>query len=162
MTQDFTAHIDRQFPFLPKSKLLIACSGGIDSMVLVHLLQLSNASIALAHCNFGLRAEESDQDALFVETYAKNNHLKLHSKRFDLTQHLETTGASTQMAARELRYRWFEELLESEPYDYLLTAHHRDDSIETFFINLTRGSGVRGLSGIPAIPLFIQLKFSKL
>ncbi|WP_300566743.1 tRNA lysidine(34) synthetase TilS [Flavobacterium sp.] len=142
-------HINSKFPFLNGKKLLLATSGGIDSMVLVHLFQQLEYEIALAHCNFQLRGLESFGDQTFVQEYADANSIPIYTTLFDTEAFAKDYKLSTQIAARELRYNWFYELLETEEFDYLLTAHHADDNIETFLINLTRGTGIEGLTGIP-------------
>ncbi|MBT3753408.1 MAG: tRNA lysidine(34) synthetase TilS [Flavobacteriaceae bacterium] len=143
----FKKHIDKEFSFLKSSKLLVCVSGGIDSMVLLNLFLKLEFSIGIAHCNFKLRGKESDLEEMFVKDYANENSLTFHSKSFvtKLTKH------STQMAARTLRYNWFNEILISEKYDYIITAHHLDDSLETFIMNLSRASGIEGLTGIKPI-----------
>lgn len=150
MLNKFKKHIDQNFPFLENSKLLLATSGGIDSMVMVHLLHQLNYSIALSHCNFQLRGLESFGDQNFVQEYANANTIPFFLTQFDTEAFANDYKLSTQIAARELRYNWFYELLETENYDYILTAHHADDNIETFLINLSRGTGLEGLVGIPA------------
>ena len=147
----FEKHIDTKFPFLGKSKLLIAISGGIDSVVLTHLCIKTGLKISLAHCNFDLRGKESDADEEFVEELAENLNLEVFVQRFDTKQYAEDNKRSIQMAARELRYNWFLELAEQLNFDYILTAHHADDNLETFLINFTRGTGLEGLTGIPEI-----------
>lgn len=142
-------HLSSNLSFLKDSRLLIACSGGIDSMVLVHLLQQLNYNIALAHCNFGLRAEESDGDESFIRNYAAQNNIPLFVTDFNTALFAADNKLSIQLAARQLRYIWFHQLLEKNQLDYILTAHHLDDSLETFLINLTRGTGPDGLTGIP-------------
>ena len=139
------------FPFLSGKKLLMAVSGGIDSMVMLHLIQQSSFQIAIAHCNFQLRGLESFDDQKFVQDYADRNNIPFYSTVFDTNAFAEDYQVSIQMAARELRYHWFYELLEDEKYDYVVTAHHADDRLETFIINLSRGTGLDGLSGIPAV-----------
>ncbi len=150
MFEKFEKHIRQNFPFLEKSRLLLAVSGGIDSMVLVHLLHQLKCDIALCHCNFQLRGLESFEDQHFVQNYADANAIPLFVTQFDTEAFANDFKLSTQIAARELRYNWFYELLETENYDYILTAHHADDSVETFLINLSRGTGLEGLTGIPA------------
>jgi tRNA(Ile)-lysidine synthase len=150
MLNKFKKHIDQNFTFLENSKLLLATSGGIDSMVLVHLFNELKHSIALAHCNFQLRGLESFGDQNFVQEYANANEIPFFLTQFDTEAFANDYKLSTQIAARELRYNWFYELLETENYDYILTAHHADDNIETFLINLSRGTGLEGLVGIPA------------
>ncbi|CAM3379775.1 tRNA lysidine(34) synthetase TilS [Aequorivita lipolytica] len=145
----FEKNIKINFPFLIGEKLLIACSGGLDSVVLTHLMKQLECEIALAHCNFSLRGKESDGDEMFVIGLAKSLEIPVFAETFDTKKFAEEHKISTQMAARDLRYNWFAEILKDFKYDYLLTAHHLDDDLETFFINLTRGTGLNGLTGIP-------------
>ncbi|MDC8001237.1 tRNA lysidine(34) synthetase TilS [Aequorivita todarodis] len=149
MLTRFKKNIETNFPFLLGKKLLIACSGGLDSTVLTYLLKQSNYEIALAHCNFSLRGKESDGDEMFVIGLAKNLQIPVFAETFDTKKFAKEHGISTQMAARDLRYNWFAEILNDFKYDYLLTAHQLDDDLETFFINLSRGTGLNGLTGIP-------------
>lgn len=142
-------YLAENFPFLQGKKLLLAVSGGIDSMVMVDLFRKSKSDFAIAHCNFQLRGEESNEDEKFLREFAGENAIPFFSTRFDTQTFAEDFNLSTQMAARELRYKWFHELLETENYDFLLTAHHADDNLETFLINLSRGTGIEGLTGIP-------------
>ena len=128
-----------------KPRLLLACSGGVDSMVLLHVLRQTTYTIAVAHCNFLLRDGASDGDAAFVSAYCAARELPYFESTFDTKGYAETKGISTQMAARELRYQWFETLKREEGFTHLLTAHHLDDQLETFLINLGRGSGIKGL-----------------
>ena len=132
-------------------KLILALSGGIDSMVLADLLLKAKADFVLAHSNFHLRGEESDGDEQFVRDYAGKNGLTLYVKQFDTVDYAKTHGVSIEMAARELRYAWFEELRQQLGYDYIAVAHHADDQLETFFINLLRGAGIRGLKGMQPV-----------
>jgi tRNA(Ile)-lysidine synthase len=149
MLDKFKNHISDNFPFLNGKKLLLATSGGLDSMVMVHLFQNLKCEIALAHCNFQLRGLESFGDQNFVQEYAETNEIPLFVTQFDTQAFANDYKLSTQVAARDLRYNWFYELLETENYDYVLTAHHADDNLETFLINLSRGTGLEGLVGIP-------------
>lgn len=149
MLKKLEEHINEDLSFLKGKKLLIACSGGVDSVVLAHLFKDLNYEIGLAHCNFSLRGIESDEDEHFVIDLAKTYAVPVFHKTFDTKKYGKTHKVSTQMAARELRYNWFEELLNEFKYDYILTGHHADDDLETFFINLSRGTGLRGLTGIP-------------
>ena len=142
----FSTHINKEFNFLKRSKLLIAVSGGVDSMVLVDLFKKLKYDVAIAHCNFKLRNEESDLDEVFVRTYALENSIPFYFKEFVT----KIPKQSLQMAARTLRYKWFYDVLKKEKLDYLLTAHHLDDSLETFILNLSRASGIKGLTGIKA------------
>jgi tRNA(Ile)-lysidine synthase len=151
MLQKFQQHIRINFPFLTEKKLLVAISGGVDSVVLTHLLQQLNCSISLAHCNFKLRGDESDADENFVKALGEELHVKTFVKQFDTEKFAKEQKQSTQIAARNLRYTWFQELAEKYDFDYILTAHHADDNLETFLINLTRGTGLDGLTGIPAV-----------
>ncbi len=130
--------------------ILLAVSGGIDSMVMCDIMRKLNLDLAIAHCNFSLRAEESDGDEQFVRDYAEACSIRFYSKKFNTLEYGRINGLSVQMAARELRYNWFEELRESESYNFIAIAHNSDDIKETFFINLARGTGLKGLSGIKA------------
>ncbi|MEL4456775.1 tRNA lysidine(34) synthetase TilS [Lutimonas vermicola] len=134
---------------MESKKLLLAISGGVDSMVLMDLLSRLGMELNLAHCNFGLRSEDAAKDEALVRSVAVNYGLNLHVIQFDTKAYAKLHRCSVQMAARDLRYQWFEELLKENEYDYLLTAHHADDNMETFFINLSRGTGIDGLCGIP-------------
>ena len=135
-------------PYIANKRLILSLSGGIDSMVLADLLLKAKADFVVAHCNFHLRGKESDGDEQFVRDYAERNGLTLYVKQFDTVDYAKTHGVSIEMAARELRYAWFEELRQQLGYDYIAVAHHADDQLETFFINLLRGSGIRGLKGM--------------
>ena len=151
MLSPFQAHINQEFPFLKKGKLLIAISGGLDSVVLTHLCLKAGLKIALAHCNFNLRGDESDADEEFVLQLAEDLELEVFIENFETEQYANEHQLSTQMAARELRYGWFHELTDQLNFDYILTAHHADDNLETFLINITRGTGLDGLMGIPEV-----------
>lgn len=149
MKQKLENHLSQNLQFLNGKKLLLATSGGLDSMVMADLFHKLNYEIAIAHCNFQLREMESFEDQNFVQEYANTNSIPLFLTQFDTKAFAEDYKLSTQIAARELRYNWFYELLETENYDYILTAHHADDNLETFLINLSRGTGLEGLTGIP-------------
>jgi len=151
MLTEFQRHINLKFPFLKDSKLLIAISGGIDSVALIHLLHHLNFDISLAHCNFQLRGSESDLDEEFVKKLATNLNIRCHTISFDTNAISKEKKVSTQMAARDLRYNWFDKLVNENNYKYVLTAHQKDDVLETFLINFTRGTGLDGLTGIPEI-----------
>ena len=145
----FKIHLQQTFPKLGNKKLLLAVSGGIDSMVLLDLLSKTEIELSLAHCNFNLRGKESDADESFVRSEAKKYDLLLHVKEFDTKKYASSNKCSIQMAARDLRYGWFQELSSLKGYDYIITAHHANDNLETFLINFSRGTGIDGLCGIP-------------
>lgn len=149
MKTQFLKHIQQGFTDLPSAKLLVAVSGGVDSMVLLHLSQACGWDLQVVHCNFNLRGLESDGDQKFVEGYCASNQIICHVKSFDTLAYAASNKVSIQIAARELRYDWFDELLDQTGRDYLMTAHHLDDVMETFLINLSRGTGLKGLTGIP-------------
>jgi tRNA(Ile)-lysidine synthase len=140
--------IETQKLFTSNDKLLLAVSGGIDSMVMLHLINQLDIKIGVAHCNFQLRGNESEEDAVFVKTTAEMLGLPFFMARFETSVYAEENKISIQMAARELRYTWFENTRKTHGYNYIATAHNSDDSIETFFINLSRGCGLDGLTGI--------------
>ena len=140
-------HIENDLSFLKDKKLLVCVSGGVDSMVLLNLLHKMNFKIGVAHCNFKLRNKESDNDSLFVKNICKTSSIPFFSKDFDIN----IPKHSVQMSARKLRYEWFYQLLEIYEYDFILTAHHLNDSIETFLINLIRSTGIDGLTGIKSV-----------
>jgi len=156
-------HLQNNYPNIWDSKLLVAVSGGIDSMVLLDLLHKLKLNIAIAHCNFQLRGEESNQDKEFVASVAQKNNIPFFLKDFNTTTFAEAHKLSIQLAARKLRYDWFFELKQQYGFDYIVTAHHLDDSLETFFINLTRATGLEGLLGIRENESVIRplLNFSK-
>ncbi len=151
MLSQLKEYIEINLPFLKEKKLLIACSGGLDSVVLTHLMHALEFDISLAHCNFSLRGKESDGDEMFVIGMAKKMNLAVFAETFDTKKYSHEQKISTQMAARDLRYTWFNEILKDFKFDFLLTGHHLDDDLETFFINLSRGTGLKGLTGIPEI-----------
>lgn len=151
MLKEFKAHIRENLPFLLESKLIVAISGGIDSVVLAYLCKDVSLDIALAHCNFNLRGKESDEDQRFVEALGLKLGIETFVQEFDTQNYAKANKLSTQMAARDLRYEWFDELYQQLNFDFLLTAHHADDNLETFLINLSRGTGLEGLTGIPEI-----------
>jgi tRNA(Ile)-lysidine synthase len=140
--------IDEKLLFTTEDKLILGISGGADSVCLMHIFLALNYSFELAHCNFNLRAEESDADEVFVKELAKKYQLEIHIKQFDTLEYASKNKISTQMAARDLRYAWFDDLLNKTNSKYIAIAHHENDDVETFFINLVRGSGLTGLLGI--------------
>lgn len=149
MPTNFHQHLSENLPNLTGKKLLLAVSGGIDSMVLLDLFLERHFELSIAHCNFQLRGNESDDDQDFIQDFASKANVPFFTIRFDTAKFAVDFKMSTQMAARELRYQWFVELAEKEGFDYILTAHHADDNLETFLINLSRGTGIDGLTGIP-------------
>ena len=148
MLEQFQAYINRYHLIAEGDRLILALSGGIDSMVLADLLLKSKVNFVVAHCNFHLRGEESDGDERFVRKFTERNGIQCYVKQFDTEQYAADQGISIEMAARDLRYAWFEELRQQLGYDKIAVAHHADDQAETFFINLLRGAGLRGLKGM--------------
>jgi len=161
MLKKFEYILDHEFSFLKNGELFLAISGGKDSMTLSHLLLQCKIEHTLLHCNFNLRGKESDEDEKFLKNYADKNNLLIHVKHFDTYNIAQEEKLSIQECARKLRYDWFNSFLQKNNNAFLLTAHHLDDSIETFFINLMRGTGYRGLSGIPIIVQQIVRPLSK-
>ncbi|NJY62924.1 tRNA lysidine(34) synthetase TilS [Salinimicrobium sp. CDJ15-81-2] len=145
----FKNHLQEQFPEVAEAKILIAISGGVDSVVLAHLCKKAGLDISLAHCNFQLRGEESEGDENFVIELADVMDLQIFIEEFETEAYANEKKLSTQMAARELRYHWFDELCETLQFDYIFTAHHANDNLETVLINFIRGTGLDGLTGIP-------------
>ena len=139
--------IDNQL-FMKNDKLLVAVSGGVDSVVLCQLLYDCGFNFSIAHCNFQLRGDESDGDETFVKSLTDRWKVPILTKKFETKQFALAHKLSIQVAARDLRYAWFEELRTSLNYDYILTAHHASDNIETVIYNFTKGSGLLGLTGI--------------
>jgi tRNA(Ile)-lysidine synthase len=148
MLTAFTGFIKEQILFTEEDNLLVGVSGGKDSVVLIDLLNKSGVAFSIAHCNFHLRGEESDADENLVENLAKKYDTNYYKADFDTDGYAKENGVSIEMAARELRYNWFEKIRKKEHYDYIAVAHHSDDSIETFFLNIARGTGLKGLTGI--------------
>ena len=149
MLDQFKQHIAQKFPESFNGKTLLAVSGGVDSMVLLHLYNAFNLNCAVAHCNFQLRGTESDLDEELVANFCKKNDIPCFVEKFDTLQIVETRKVSIQIAARELRYSWFKQICIDHDYQFIATAHHLDDQAETFLINFTRGTGIDGLVGIP-------------
>lgn len=144
----FLNDIKKENLFNPKDRILLAVSGGIDSVVMCDLFFKSGLQFGIAHCNFQLRGEESNKDKEFVEALATSYKVPFYTTLFKTNAYAKKNKLSVQMAARELRYNWFEEIRQQYNYNYITTAHHLDDSIETLFINLIRGTGISGLHGI--------------
>ena len=150
MLAAFQKHLSSLVPKAEKKKFLLAVSGGVDSVVMAELFQKAKYKFGIAHCNFQLREAESDGDEKFVKGIADCSGNAFHVKQFDTAAYAKKKKLSIQMAARELRYEWLKEIAEKNKYDYIVIAHHNDDAIETFFINLLRGTGIAGLHGINA------------
>jgi tRNA(Ile)-lysidine synthase len=146
----FTELVQRGELFKEDSLVLLAVSGGIDSVVMADLFNRAKLNFAIAHCNFQLRGKESDGDEKFVEQLARKYSVVYFCSKFDTKNFSRENKLSIQEAARKLRYDWFNELCAEHNIDFVATAHHLDDSIETFFINLLRGTGLEGLKGIPS------------
>ena len=147
---DLATQFQQQFVFyrLPKtSRLLLAVSGGVDSMVLLHLMQQTIQPFAVAHCNFGLR-EQVQQEAELVKQACEQANIPFHYKEMDTEKYAEQHGVSIQMAARALRYAWFAELQNEHNYKQIVTAHHANDNNETVLLNIVKGTGIRGMVGI--------------
>jgi tRNA(Ile)-lysidine synthase len=165
MLNSFQYTITAQHLFTKKDILLIAVSGGVDSVVLCELCRQCGYSFLIAHCNFQLRGEESERDEQFVRSLGRKYDVEVLVQQFDTSRYAETNKVSVQVAARELRYQWFEELIKKEKKaGYLLTAHHADDNLETVMMNFFRGTGLHGLTGIPQAVDYIRrplLEFSK-
>ena len=148
MLDQFQAYFNRYHLLSEGDKVVLALSGGIDSMVMADLLLKTKVQFVAAHCNFHLRGEESDGDEQFVREFAEKHGVQCFVKHFETEKYAAENGISIEMAARDLRYTWFEELRQQLNYDKIAVAHHADDQSETFFINLLRGAGLRGLKGM--------------
>lgn len=162
MVEAFRQFVNQHHLFTRDQRVLLAVSGGIDSAVMAHLFFSLDLSNGIAHCNFGLRGDDSDGDQLFAEQLATRYGCSFHTVKFETHRYALEHGLSTQMAARELRYKWFDEIRQQHGYHLIATAHHAGDDAETFFINLMRGTGIRGLQAIPLRQGFLirPLKFA--
>lgn len=149
MLLQFQQHIQENFSKVFKSNIGIAISGGVDSVVLLDLFLKSGIQVSLLHCNFQLRGTESDGDKNFVEGLASKYKLPFFTINFETLTYAKKNKTSIQIAARELRYSWFKQIATEQKIDKIALAHHMDDSVETFLINLSRGTGLEGLTGIP-------------
>jgi tRNA(Ile)-lysidine synthase len=149
MLKPFESNLFTLVSHFKNKRFLIAASGGLDSTVLIHLCHSLNLDIGICHVNFQLRGEESDADEKFLVELAKRLNCPIFTQKKDTKTYAKRHQLSTQVAAREIRYKWFEVCLKGHQYDYLLTAHHADDNIETYLINSFRGTGIKGLTGIP-------------
>lgn len=146
--EEFQDYAARNSLFTKDDRILLAVSGGIDSMVMLHLFARLKADAVIAHCNFRLRGNESDLDEELVRDFAGKNNIPFHSVSFDTKKFAEEKGISIQMAARDLRYEWFEQLRINQGCSFVAVAHNLNDNIETLLINLTRGTGLTGLAGM--------------
>jgi tRNA(Ile)-lysidine synthase len=148
MLRQFNTFIHKNNLYGVHHRLLVTVSGGVDSVVLADLVSRTGCPWGIAHCNFNLRGQESDQDEQFVAQLASKYQVHCFSRTFSTAEYARVQGISVQMAARELRYEWFEEIRQSHGFDFIATAHHRDDVVETILINLIRGTGIKGIQGI--------------
>lgn len=148
MLDKFLQNIEKKLLVKPKQKVLLATSGGIDSMVMLHLFERSGYDYGIVHCNFQLRGKESDGDEQFVRDEVLRHGAPVFFETFDTEEYARLSGISIEMAARELRYEYFERIRKENGFDLIATAHHQDDLIETFFLNLSRKTGIKGLTGI--------------
>jgi tRNA(Ile)-lysidine synthase len=148
MLKRFKDFIIEKKLFQAGEKILVGMSGGIDSVVLCHLLHQSAIPFGMAHCNFKLRGEESDQDQEFVSRLSEHLQVPYYLHQFDTKEYASMHGISIQMAARDLRYTWFHKLLDENKYHWIATAHHGNDVLETILLNLSRGTGIAGFHGI--------------
>lgn len=151
MLHEFRRYIESDILTARNESILLAVSGGIDSMVMAHLFVKLGMKSGIAHCNFCLRGEDSDRDEEFVRDFAHKNKLPFFSERFSTKEYARNKSISVQMAARELRYEWFERIREENNYDRIAVAHNMNDNIETILLNLIRGTGLTGLTGIKPV-----------
>lgn len=148
MLDKFSQNIEKKTLIKSGQKVLLAISGGIDSMVMLHLFERSGYEYGIVHCNFQLRGKESDGDEQFVRDEVLRHGAPVFFESFDTEEYARCSGISIEMAARELRYEYFERIRKENGFDFIATAHHQDDLIETFFLNLSRKTGIKGLTGI--------------
>lgn len=148
LLKEFQHYIKQQNLFQPKDKLLLAVSGGVDSVVLCELCKQAGYDFVIAHCNFKLRGAESERDEEFVRKLGEKYGVEVFVKKFDTEKYSSKNKLSIQVAARELRYEWFQELIGSSVAAYVVTAHHVNDNIETMLMNFFKGTGIHGLKAI--------------
>ena len=148
MLKAFKSYIHSSGLFSQSDRILLAVSGGVDSIVMVQLFKDAGFNFGIAHVNFELRGDECDGDETFVKNLAEQFAVTIYMKHFDTKQYAADRKISVQMAARDLRYAWFDEIVTDNDYNFIATAHHLDDQAETFFINLLRGTGISGMHGI--------------
>lgn len=146
--QPFKNFIDKHRLLSPGHRVLAAVSGGRDSVLLAHLLSHAGIGFGIAHCNFALRPTEAKAEQTFTHNLANTLGVPFHTITFDTQAYAKQKGISTQMAARNLRYDWFEQLRNNHAYTHIAVAHHQNDSVETILLNLTRGTGIAGMHGI--------------
>jgi tRNA(Ile)-lysidine synthase len=144
----FTQFIAQNNLFSADNKILAAVSGGMDSVIMAHLLKAAGFNFSIAHCNFQLRGDEATNDQAFCNDLALQLRVPFHTINFDTVKYVSDNKVSTQMAARNLRYQWFEQLRQQHGYSVIALAHHQNDAIETILLNLTRGTGIAGMHGI--------------
>ncbi|WP_114939836.1 tRNA lysidine(34) synthetase TilS [Mucilaginibacter endophyticus] len=144
----FVNFIEQNSLFTPATKILAAVSGGIDSVLMVHLLKAAGYDFGIAHCNFQLRGDEALRDQAFSRSLAATLNIPFHTVNFDTEQYAADNKISIQMAARDMRYQWFDTISQQSGYEVIALAHHQNDTIETILLNLTRGTGIAGLHGI--------------
>ncbi|MFV0606438.1 MAG: tRNA lysidine(34) synthetase TilS [Niabella sp.] len=156
LLKKFIAYYSNKNLFNKKDRLLLAVSGGVDSVVLCKLCALAKLDFGIAHCNFQLRGDDSNRDEDFVRSLAENMGVPFYTIRFNTKQYAADNNLSTQVSARELRYGWFDEIRDTHQYNYILTAHHADDNIETVVMNFFRGTGIKGLTGIQPVNGYIR------
>lgn len=149
MLEQFLNHINRHSLCTPANRILLAVSGGVDSMVMLHLFKKAKYPIAVAHCNFQLRGAEAGQDEQFVADACQTLAVPFFSKKFNTQEYASENRLSIQVAARELRYAWFSTLMDDNKFDYLATAHHVNDSLETVLLKWIHGSSLESFAGIP-------------
>ncbi|MEM1121839.1 MAG: tRNA lysidine(34) synthetase TilS [Bacteroidota bacterium] len=149
MLAAFKDYIKETALFRPNDKILLAVSGGVDSMVMGHLFHTLGTNFGIAHCNFQLRGKASEEDALFVQAIAEKWEVPFYTISFETKVESAKQQTSIELTARNLRYKWFAELLQEHDYQFVATAHHLNDSLETLLYNLAKGTGIRGLHGIP-------------
>ncbi len=147
-TDRFLAFIRQHHLFEPSDKVLLTVSGGRDSVLMTYLFNSASLNFGIAHCNFSLRAHESDEDQEFVKELALGFNVPFFNTRFETEAYAENNHISTQIAARQLRYSWFEKIRKENQYQYIAVAHHQSDATETVLLNLVRGTGISGLHGI--------------
>ena len=148
MKQTVEAFIKQHQLLAPDGTVLVAISGGADSVALLHLLHSLGYKVSALHCNFHLRGAESDNDQLFVEKLCQELDVKIETTHFNTMSYAKNNGMSIEMAARDLRYSWFEEQLTAQQAQAIAVGHHMDDQAETVLLNLLRGTGLRGMAGM--------------